>query len=1050
MISKISTRLSILMRGHFVVLCLMCIGLSGADAFAQNDAGTVKGVVVDASNMTVFGATVLVKRTGDGTVTDIDGNFIITGVQSGDILQFSFVGMKSQDLTYTGQSNLKIQLESTAVGMDELVVVGYGVQKKADLTGAVASVSSDDITRKSVATFEEAMQGLASGVSVTSNSGAPGNGASIRIRGVGTVNGTSPLYIIDGVPSGGPGSTNPADIESISVLKDAAAASIYGSRGANGVIVITTKKGSKGLSINFDTQFGVAYAPKRMNLLNSEEYAKYVNEVCYNDITVTTFFGKEKITHAESPVATQDPYNMPYDTDWQEEMFQLAPQHRHNLSISGGNDFMTFSVSGGYQDQEGTMIETGYKKAYARANTEFTFGKLRFGESMAFNHSDKDNEKNGVGGRNQVEQMLKMSPTIAVYDDTMLGGYAGPTAVDDQDAVNPVGIANLYENNAQTTGVLGNIYAEYEVLEGLKAKGSYSFDFYNSESHYSEQAQQMGDYHIVGDSKWTDSYNESRYNMTEFLLSYSKELDGGHNLSAVAGYSREWSDYDTYTYKKTHYTETDTEEELTTVPQLYEWALVSYFGRFDYSYKSKYMLQATVRRDGSSRFGPENKWAFFPSVSAGWNIQEENFMDGLSDVVSQFKLRGSYGTIGNQNIGDYAFAASLNPYQSYPFGPEADDDSNVMPGTGPTSLPNPELKWETSIQRNIGVDLGFFDSKLNAVVEYYNNKTEDMLISVQMPVHNGSFTFPPQNAGSVQNSGFELMLNYGDYSNEFTYAVTGNFSTVHNEVLDLGIKDSPLIGGFSELGNSQITMVGERIGSFYGYKTEGIYQSENELTREYAVENGLAYAENASVGSIRYKDFDGDNELSSEDRTILGSAISDYSYGFNFQLGYKGFDFSCSFQGEQGRELYRETKIWTEGMNTKFNASTDVNNRYRSEDITITTGTGDNAVSVDYFQNLDTNMPQAELGNTHNILFSDRFIEDGSYLRFKDLTLGYSLNDKVLNRLHLSKVRVYVQGMNLHTWTSYSGYDPEFGTSGIDDGQYPQPRTFLGGIQISL
>lgn len=1010
-------------------LLLVLISMASYGLMAQEI--TVSGVITaQDSESELPGVSVLVKGTARGTVTDLDGNYSIA-INKGDVLIFSYVSYLQEEILVDGSTTtLDVILVPDMVGIDQIVVIGYGTQKKSDLTGAVTTVTNEEVNRKTVATLEQALQGVAAGVSVTANSGSPGEGAKVRIRGYGSVNGSDPLYVIDGVPCSGPGSTNPSDIESISILKDAAASAIYGARGANGVVMITTKKGKKGFHMNFDSQFGVQKAWNTLDLLNSEAYSLYLNEMNYN-------------RGRRTPEAARDPYNQEYDTDWQDEVFQSAPIQRYNLSISGATDHISYNVSGGYFDQRGIIQETGYEKYFLRVNTEFKWKRFRFGQNMAINNSVQEKETE-FGGRTTLERVLTMPPTIPVYDTT--GGYAGTTGAHGNDAVNPVAVLNLFDNHTHTTGLLGSIYAEVELIDGLKYKVTGGVDHYDQENTYFDPIYEIGSYYSSGSESYDTTFNQGRNWLLENILTYSKML-GAHKFEALAGYSQEHGTWRTFKRATSVFSE-DSVVYSTTSPQLYEKGLASYFGRVNYTYADKYLFQFNIRRDGSSKFGSENKWGLFPSFSGGWVASKESFLEN-SMLISFLKIRGSYGQIGNQNIDDYKYSASLNPYQTYHL---AGVD---VAGTGPSGFPNPLIKWETQIQSNAAIEISMLKNKVNFTAEYYYNTTEDMLINITMPESNGTSNFPPQNAGSVRDKGVELSLNYRDYDRTFKYSITGNFTTINNEVLDLGPTDAPITSGGSELGNTTLTAVGHSIGEFYGFQTNGIYKSEDEIDP--------VFAPDASVGDIRFVDISGpegvpDGILTDDDRTFIGSAIPKFTYGLNIQGEYKGFDFSVTFQGVHGNKLMRETKAWTEGMYSNFNASTDVNNRYIPADVTITSTdaiTGED-IDLHYSANTNTDIPWAIKSdpNKNAGLFSDRFVEDGSYMRLKDLTIGYNLPESFVSKLKLENARVYLTGMNLITVTKYSGYDPEIGggnlSRGIDNGYYPQAKTFLGGIQLSF
>ena len=1026
------------------LLVFLCITAGWINAQSVNIEGTV---ITSDDSSPIIGANVYIKGTSTGTITDANGNFTLKA-NVGETIVFSFIGYLSQEVVVSESvTQLSISLQPDMVQMDEIVVIGYGTQKKSDLTGSVATVSSEEITRKPAATFEQSLQGLAAGVMVTSNSGTPGGGASVQIRGVGSINNSDPLYVIDGVPVGGMESVNPNDIENISVLKDAAASAIYGARGANGVILITTKKGTKGFHVNFESQFGIQKEWKRLDLLNAKQYAEYVNELNYNaGITL--------------PTVTQDPDNLPYDTDWQEEMFQNAPIQKYNLTVSGASEMISYSLSGGYFNQQGIMLNSGYEKYNVRATTEFRWKMLRIGESITLSSSLRNNEKNDVGGRTQIERMLKQTPLVPVYDTSQLGGYAGPTSDHNQDAVNPVGVANLFKNYTHNKiNMVGNVFAEVEIIEGLKYKATYGFSYLDKEKTKYTPEYEMGSYQANSDPVWDSTFITNNFGLIENLLTYDKSF-GDHNLSIMAGYSVEMNSYRTQNKVTTYYPATDSTNYTVYRKNLYEANLISYLGRINYSYAGKYLLQANVRRDGSSKFGSKNKWGVFPSYSAGWIVSKEDFLSD-NEIISFLKVRGSYGAIGNQNINDYQYEASLNPYMTYVF-----DGGVIANGTGVSSFPNEIVKWETKKSTNFGGEIGLFNNKINLTAEYYIEKSEDMLISIRMPTTNGTTTNPSKNAGSVKNTGIEISLNYRNYDNEFKYSITGNLTTINNEVTDLGPIDQPLVGISTEIGPVSLTSVGQPIGSFYGFQTDGLYTDASLIDP--------VFAPDAQVGDIKFVDQRGpngeapDGVLNDDDKVFLGSPIPTLIYGFNLSAEYKDFDFSMTLQGVYGNKIFRETQCWTEGMYTNFNASTKVLDRYRQNDLDITT-TDENGdpVVTHYPANTNTSVPRAVSGDpNHNAnYFSDRQLEDGAYMRIKDISIGYNLSN-IINNVN---IRVYVMGLNVLTFTKYTGYDPEIGVTnlqdednrnsstnpvnlsrGIDNGYYPQAKAIIGGIQISF
>ncbi len=1052
---------------HGVILfVLLILNTSWINAQAVTISGTVTASD-DGSRVT--GANVYIKGTSTGTVTDVDGKFSLEA-NKGDVIVISFIGYLSEEITVGTQTTINVSLNPDLINLNEIVVVGYGTQKKSDLTGSVATVSSDELNRKPTATFEQSLQGLAPGVMVISNSGNPGAGATVQIRGVSSITNSSPLYIIDGVPSFDMSSTDPSDIASISVLKDAAACAIYGSRAANGVILITTTKGKKGFHVNFESQFGIQKEWKRLDLLDAEEYSKYDKEVNDNLRRTRNYSPSTTIS---IPSVLDDPARLANNTDWQEEMFRDAPIQKYNLALSGANDLVTYNVSGIYFNQQGIMLSSGFERYNVRANSELKYKMIRVGENIALNSSIRNNEKNNVGGRSQVERMLKQTPLVPVYDTTQLGGFAGPFPEDEQDAVNPVGVAKLYKDQTKTKGILGNIYAEIEFLKNFKYKVSYGVDLYNREKDKYEPAYEMGSYQRVGTANWDSTFIESRTYLFENWLTYTKDLNK-HHVDVTLGYSWQKTNYSTVQ----NLSSLVTAETIDFVPgrkNHYYSGLISYFGRVNYSFANKYLLQANMRYDGSSKFGPDvSRYAAFPSFSGGWVVSKENFFQGVN-FISFFKLRGSWGQLGNQNIADYQYETATDPFQRYVF------NDIVVSGTGITAFSNDAVKWETKTSINAGTDISFFKNRINFSGDYYHETSEDMLIYITLPESNGTSVFPARNAGTVRNTGVELSLNYRNQIHDFKYSITGNLTTIHNEVIDLNpsipgtLNDIPLTGGASELGNSTLTAVGQPIGSFYGFVTDGVYKSEDEIDP--------IFAPVAVVGDIKYKDLAGpvtaenptggpDGRLTDADKTFIGSPIPTLTYGLNLTAEYKGFDLSLTFQGVHGNSIYRETKCWTEGMYSNFNASTDVNNRFRATDFSITTTdpNGDPVVA-NYTANTNTDMPWAVRGDPNNnaLRFSDRFIEDGSYLRLKDITLGYSLPSDLIRKIKASRIRIYLVGANVLTFTKYSGYDPEIGVTnlqdeelrnsnlnpqnlsrGIDNGYYPQARSIIGGIQLSF
>ncbi len=1062
-LSKISL---LKIKRELIILCCAFIFIQFSDAQTV----TVSGKVTEAiSGKGIPGASVIDQSSGTGVISDLDGNYSIEA-ENGSVLEFSFVGKISQDIAITDQTQVDIVLEEDVIGLEQVVVVGYGTQKKADLTSSIAVVDGEEMARKPVSTFEQALQGLSAGVSVTGNRGTPGEGALIRIRGVGTVNNTQPLIVVDGIAAESSLSVAPADIESVQVLKDAAAAAIYGARGANGVVLITTKRGVKGQStINFEAYYGVQKAWKQMDLLNAENYSKLANETNYN-------------AGSEGPIATIDPYNPPYDTDWQAAMFQTAPMQNYSLSFSGGNEWNNYYISGGYLSQDGIMLGTAYERYHLRVNNDAKIGRLKFGESLNLSYSQKENEPSS-GGRSQIEQILKITPTMPIYDSTNLGGYAGPENDDGHDGANPVGVAGTHIGEENIVGIAGNIYLDFEIIKGLNFVSRLGADYRTSDYSFLLKAHEMGSAGGVDETKQENTASSYSSLIFENTLSYFKEF-GNHSIKALIGYTSESRTKQFLYGSRTDFPSDDLTlhaglSQINNDGQKYESSILSQLARIEYGYRGKYLLTANIRRDGSSKFGSNYRWGVFPSFSAGWRISQENFMSSIP-TISDMKLRGSYGKIGNQDIGDYAYEASLSSYYRYSF------NNALVTGMAPDVLPNPDVHWETTTITDIGLDMGFFKNKFYLTTDYYIKKTSDMLVQVPIPGSAGFWdAYPYQNAGSILNKGWEFSASYKEYEGAFNFSVTGHIAFNHNEVLSIGEGGIPIISGTVENQKSGVTRtdVGDPIGSFYVYRTDGLFGIEDAEIDEdgrITITNQPFYLRDladgsvdtfymqgsAQPGDVRYLDLDGDARLTDNDREVAGSPIPKIEYGINFSASFKGFDLTLFFQGVYGNKIYNENKVWTQGMFGVWNGSSATLDRYRMEDVTITRVTDEGEeISVDYPANTNTDVPRAILRdpNKNTLRGNDRFLEDGAYLRLKTFTIGYSLPDKVIKKISASRFRIYFTGQNLLTFTKYTGYDPEIGSNpigdsngpinlvrGIDNGYYPQARTLLGGIQLTF
>lgn len=1024
--------MSIFTKWQYVTGLMLSLLLTVSTAYAQER--TVSGTVSSSEEGSLPGVNVLVKGTTTGTVTDLDGNFRITVPSSESVLVFSSIGYTSEEVTVGNRSTIDIELLPDIQSLSEVVVVGYGTQERARVTGAISSVSAKEISELPVPSFDAALQGRAAGVNVT-NTGSPGANPLVRIRGIGTVGNNDPLYVIDGIPAGGINSINPNDIESIQILKDASAAAIYGSRAANGVIIVTTKKGEAGKpKVSLESYYGVQNAWKQLDLLNRNQYLDY---------------GRDLFDNAGEPYP--DRFNnlgefAGVDTDWQDEMFRTAPMQEHNLSVSGGSENSRYLVSGGYFQQDGIMLGTGFERISFRANTEFDINdRIKVGQTLTVARTDRDVEPFS-GGRSQIEHIIKSVPYIPVYDPTRLGGFRAPDRVDGSDPENPVLNATLRKNNNLDLKLLGTAYAEIEIIDGLKYKFLAGIDLnYGANSQF-VPAFNAGDFSISPQATINETRNTNVSPLISNQLSYNKSF-GQHTIDAVAVAEQQTFRFESVNASGENSITNDLEvldgvENPNVGGTENEAALISYIGRVNYDFAGKYLLGASIRFDGGSRFGPGEKWGAFPSVSAGWRISEEAFMQGIS-AVSDLKVRASYGQTGNWSIGNYRYQATIDGNFAYNF------NGNLQPASTIRALANENIQWETTVMTNIGLDLGLFEDRLRASFEYFNNETQDMLLGVPIPPSLGYDVEPVANVGTVVNKGIELTLGYGQSTGDFQWSVDGNISFVENELTSLGVGNTIFGPGF-EGNSSTFTEEGQPIAYFYGWEVDGIFQSEQEVEQADALDGDASTPyqnTSTSAGDIRFRDINEDGVINADDRTNIGHFLPDFTYGLNATANWKGFDMSLFLQGVSGNEILNTTIYDLEGMTRLFNSGTAVLDRWTP-------------------QNTDTDVPRAVNSDpNNNSRLSTRYIEDGSYMRIKNLTIGYSLGQDLLGSFangFISSVRVYVSSQNLLTITDYSGYDPEIGvrqnfseadaslSSGIDYGQFPQARTFLAGIQIGF
>jgi TonB-linked SusC/RagA family outer membrane protein len=1017
------------------VLALLILMYSFA-VFAQGI--QVKGVVTSADDgQPIPGVSVVVKGTTLGMITDINGSYSLNA-QGNSTLVFSFVGMKTQEIPVNMKTVINVVLATEQTDIDEVVVVGYGTQKKSLVTGAISKVNSEELKKSSDMRVTQALQGKTAGVVISSNSGQPGDQVSIRIRGIGTNGDAEPLYIIDGLPMSGSGTDflNSSDVESIEVLKDAASSAIYGARGANGVILITTKSGKKDtkMTVSYDGYYGVQNPWRKLRMLNSQEYMMLTNEAAMNG-GLSPKFSAAQI--AENTV----------DTDWQDEMFNYnAPKQNHSVSLNGGNDKISYSSSLNYFNQDGIVAKgkSKYEKFGYHLNTTAEFGFLKLGSNLNLAYiNSKGIDTNSHFG-NGLAQAINMPPIVPVkYSD---GSWATPEdfGIGLQEITNPIALLDKVNQNTKTSKIIGGLTAEIDfnkinpALKGLTFKSTYSGEMALVNYRGYNPYYYLDAMHFTITDKVSQNMNlYSRWNF-ENVLTFDKTLDV-HHFTLMAGTTAFKDMYENISGEKSDVIFDDFDHayldnatnplSASTGGSYSEHTVASLFGRINYDLKDRYMLTATIRRDGSSRFGSENKYGYFPSVAGGWVISREDFMSGVHGV-DLLKLRASWGQNGSENIGNFGYTSIIGNQNIYYFG----DSKTQYNGTQPTRIANPSLKWETSEQTNIGLDFATLGSSLRVTLDYYVKTTKDWLVTAPVPMLVGN-SAPIINGGSVRNSGFEGEVSYKKQFNKLYFNASINGAYNKNEVLDIQNAEKRLQGGDGGFGQSGVlyAAVGTPMGVFYGVKTDGIFQTQDEINA-YVGSTGAKIQPNAKPGDIKFIDTNADGKITDADRVTMGSPYPDFTGGLNLNLEYKGFDLNMFVYAALGQEVYDATRRY------------DMNGtNYRADWLNRWTGPGTSnyyprVTFVDDNQNMKT--------------VSDFFIHDGSYVRLRNITLGYTLPKTVTEYLKIKNLRFYVTAENLLTFTNYKGYDPEIGggvfSNGIDHGIYPQSRTILGGVNITF
>ena len=1065
---------------------ILALGLSLA-AFAQNV--PVKGVVLDESQQPIVGAFVVEQGTSNGTVTDVDGGFSIR-VANGAVLEISCIGYVTQTVQASPDRVLEIILVEDSEMLEETVVIGYGVQKKSVVTAAISSVTSDDLKVQSQNRVDNMLQGMTSGVQVTQNSGAPGASSTVIVRGVGSINHASPLYIVDGMPAGSIDYINPNDIERIDVLKDAASAAVYGARAADGVVLVTTKSGSEGKTVvNYDFSYGLQNPWRKPAVLNATEYAIMMNEGMLN---------------AGSAPIYDDPYSLGKGTDWVEAIFDKnAPVVKHDINVSGGNSRVNYSVSGGYLSTKGTIggrfDQSYYDRMTLRENIGITLfdesasrnwlNKLTFSNQVSFAHIKSASISANSEYGSPLGSALGMSPLDPIYADAAEearyqslypAGY--PYIIRNKDGVayfiadggvyneqaNPIAMLDRPHGYSSTDKIVGNLTTELQLIDGLRFRNAITLDLSYVYGHsYTKQyflTSKSYSLDTITEGKVYDKNgNESTVVKTNYGTSTSQSMNryysyqventlvydktfGKHALNVVLGQSAYMStsanvgasalgliypdDPWKISVNNTLGQQLDGDRNGWGSWNSIPYSILSYFGRVSYNYDERFLAQATVRRDASSHFGPNNKWGTFPSASLGWNIKNEEFLK-YNTVISMAKLRASWGVNGKDNLGDFLYAVYAQSGNNYIFGSGANGTESVNIGVKASGLANPNAKWEQSIQTDFGVDLGLLGNRITATVDYYIKDASGMLMALQVPTYAGD-SAPTGNVGTMRNSGIEFDLGFRGAVNSFNYGIKFNASYNRNKLIHLADDASYITTSSHKIGTLTRGEVGEVFPYFWGWKTDGVFQNWDEINA-YVNADGNLIQPNAQPGDFRWKDIDGNGVINDNDRTKLGKGIPDWTYGFTLTMDWKGFDFSMLLQGQLGAQtlnVTRRTDLYY------INLPKSILNRWTGEGTT-------------------NKYPRFAFDSANeNYRVSDYWMEDASFLRARNIQLGYTLPASLTKYAFISRLRVYGQVENAFTLTKYTGCDPEvsggFREVGVDRGVYPQNRTVTFGVNVTF
>lgn len=1003
----------------------------------------------------LIGVSVTIKGTYTGVATDVNGHYAITLPTAGEhLLVFTYIGYSNEERRVSGATTtMDVVMRTDATMIEEVVAIGYGTMRKSDLTGAVASVSSEQLTKTPAAGIDKALQGRAAGVTVNASSGQPGAGAEVRIRGIGTVNDSSPIYVVDGVITSDINYLNPNDIASTEILKDASSTAIYGSRGANGVIIITTKSGSKQSKVNveFNAYVGIQNRWNKLSLMGTEEQARtevtmqgqqsqinYFNQNGFNQWLSTYKLGSSSFYPVVKSSTT--PNGLDYsaiNTDWQDEVFKAnAVIQNYHLAVSGGSDKSTYAISASYFNQDGTIMGSNFNRLTLRANTTYTITKwLKIGENISFVTSEGRNAMNNSSSPGA--SVLSAAIAMAPWDPTHYPEGSYNAAGEDlsgrisassnfRNVTNPFSMVEMSHPLNKSERWIGNIFLELQPVKGLTFRSEVSMDLANGMNRTFKDKYYYSDYDKNDKNFISRSMSRAQTMRYDNILTYNGEW-GKHSLTAMVGQTTEQYNYysiggsgSTITNPAPNnwYLNQATEDLSEAGDSALRTRMFSLLGRVHYSYDNRYLITLNFRADASSKF-PENLWGYFPSTAIAWRISEESFLEDV-DILDNLKLRFGWGQIGNDKIGSNSFTQLMfnagPTFVDYPLGV----NQELVPGATVLTYVNTGGKWETTEQLNLGVDLSMWGGKLIATVDLFKRDTKDMLLSVAAPAHVGNRYASTANVGTVTNKGLELTLAHYNRIGEVGYSINGNVSFIKNELVALN-------GGERVYGDRSICDKGLALWTLWGYEYEGIYRTNEEVLEHQHAQSSLTVTEHA--GDARYKDQNGDGLINDDDLVDIGNPFPWLTYGLNLGLDWKGLDVSIFFQGVAGNEIYNALRLRTEGKGQEATLSTSMRDVW-----SITNPKG--------------SIPNP-WGSSRNFENSSRYVESGAYLRLKDVTIGYTLPKKWTDKMHMNRWRFYISASNLLTFTNYSGYDPEVG-GGVDYGNYPQSRTIMFGTNINF